>query len=245
MIEMNCIIPFEKKLSFAGNIKEIVSISLEHEVTQNEGEVLGNFIVSGTYKEHELSVNTEDFKFVVPFSVELERAIDKDSFDFWIDNFTYDIDGNQMIVKIDYAMCADERAPEEEIREEPVDLIIPEADLEDIKEESEDSLEEKKAELEEIEISEKEEIKEEVLDRDEDTIVAIDYQKEDNYTSGVLSSIDTEEDYITFKIHIVKEEETLESICLNNNVDKEELLKLNDIMNVAVNDKIIIPYKNE
>lgn len=220
MIEMNCIIPFEKKLKFEGNIKEIVSISLEHEVTQNSDEVLGNFIISGTYKEHELSVNTEDFKFVVPFSVELEKKIDKDSFEFWIDNFTYDIDGNEMNVKIDYGLSAEEIKEEvKEEREDPIDLIVEETSEERV--ESEEPQEEKE--------------EEERLDSITQEVV----------NDNVISNIATEDDYMTFKIHVVKEEETIESICQKNNIDKDELLKLNDISDISVNDKLILPYQNE
>ena len=60
---MNIIIPFEKKLDFKNQIKEICSISLEHEITQNDTEVLGNFLISGSYKEHELSLNLSEFDF--------------------------------------------------------------------------------------------------------------------------------------------------------------------------------------
>lgn len=231
MIEMNCIIPFEKKLKFEGNIKEIVSISLEHEVTQNPDEVLGNFIISGTYKEHELSVNTEDFKFVVPFSVELEKKIDKDSFEFWIDNFTYDIDGNEMLVKIDYAMAAEELKEDEERTEvSPVDLIVtPE--------------EEEEKTFNEPEIQEETLTNENDEENEERTEVIT--QEETKSEEAVISGLQTEDDYITFKIHVVKEEETLESICQKNNIDKDELLKLNDITDITLGDKLIIPYQNE
>lgn len=241
MIDMNCIIPFEKKLKFTGNIKEIVSISLEHEVNQNNNEVLGNFIVSGTYKEHELSVNTEDFKFVVPFSVELEKEVDKDTFEFWIDNFTYDVDGNEMTIKIDYAISAEEVKEEERL--DPVDLIVtPEEDnndsegTEDREDEPEDIVPEKEEETREEETEETE-----VEDRDQ--LVVSNVEKVN--TSEVISGFETEDDYMTFKIHVVKEEETLESICQINNIDKDELLKLNDINDINVGDKLIIPYQNE
>ena len=215
---MNCIIPFEKRLKFEGNVKEIVSISLEHEITQNSDEVLGNFIISGTYKEHELSVNTEDFKFVVPFAVDLEKPVQKDTFEFWIDNFTYDINDNEMIVKIDYGMTAEEVKEEknEEVREEPTDLIVtPEIDGE----EHEEPLNE---ERESVIVNDTTEIK----------------------TSDAIANLETEDDYMTFKIH-VKEEETLESICQSNNIIKDDLLKLNDINDINIGDKLIIPYHNE
>ena len=56
---MNLIIPFTKDIKFNTNISEILSISLEHDYTINDGELLGNFTVSGEYKTHEVSVNRE------------------------------------------------------------------------------------------------------------------------------------------------------------------------------------------
>ena len=59
------IIKTEKKvLNTIDLLKEICSISLEHEITQNESEVLGNFLISGEYKIHELSLNKEKFNFL-------------------------------------------------------------------------------------------------------------------------------------------------------------------------------------
>ena len=39
---MNCIIPFTKDIKFNTNIAEVLSISLEHDYTVNESELLGN-----------------------------------------------------------------------------------------------------------------------------------------------------------------------------------------------------------
>lgn len=127
---MKCTIPFETKLNFKEQVKEICSISLEHELTKNNEEILGNFIINGTYKKHELSINKEDFEFVVPFQVDLERKIDLDTLEFTIDNFTYDYNNDEMDVKIDYIIEAEEIKEEEnmERKEEfldvnPLDLI--------------------------------------------------------------------------------------------------------------------------
>ena len=88
---MNLIIPFEKVVKFDTPVSEISSISLEHEITKNEKEVLGNFIIKGTYKEYELSLNKKDFSFTLPFSVEIASNIDINTLDFTVDNFTYDL----------------------------------------------------------------------------------------------------------------------------------------------------------
>lgn len=49
-------------------------------------------------------------------------------------------------------------------------------------------------------------------------------------------------DYVTYKIYIVKENDTLEKIMENYKVDREELKKYNDLDNIKLGDKIIIPY---
>lgn len=121
---MNCIIPFESKVNFKSPVKEICSISLEHEITKNESELLGNFFVTGTYKEHELSVNTTDFKFTIPFSVELTNRVDINTLEFNIDNFTYELNNNELLIKIDYVIDADDLKEDRvELLEDPLDLI--------------------------------------------------------------------------------------------------------------------------
>lgn len=233
---MNCIIPFESKVKFNSPVKEICSISLEHEITKNDSEVLGNFLVTGTYKEHELSVNTSDFKFTIPFNVELTSRIENDSLEFSIDNFTYDINGNEMTVMIDYIVAADdvreEIVPEETAEaaiEDPLDLIIVDAPVLETREETE--------EIEPVKINEptkKETILEEVYEEVREEI-----------NPEIISGVETENDYMTYHVHIVKESESIESIALMYKVTKDDIEKINDINSLNINDKLIIPVINE
>lgn len=48
--------------------------------------------------------------------------------------------------------------------------------------------------------------------------------------------------YTTYKVYIVEENDTIESICTKYSVSKEELEKYNDLINFKTKDKIIIPY---
>lgn len=219
---MNCIIPFEKEVKFAGPVKEICSISLEHEITPNEHEILGNFIVSGTYKEHELSVNTSDFRFVIPFNVELTNRIEEDSLEFSIDNFTYDINEDKMVVKIDYIVYADD------IREEVIDPF-------DLIDETEPVIEPEIIEAEDVKSDD---------NRYEETISET-YEKEEAINNEIISNINAEEDYMTYHIHIVKENESIDSIAMNYKITKDELSAINNIDNIIVNDKLIIPMIDE
>ena len=218
---MNLIIPFEKKVKFDTPISEICSISLEHEITKNDSEILGNFLITGTYKEHELSVNKTDFNFTLPFSVELTTRVDLSSLDMSIDNFTYDLNGSDLDIKIDYVIEA------QELKEEPI--------FERVEEESEPiTLIEEKIIDEEPQDS-KEEIKEENHDNEEREIKS----------ETIINSVKAEDDYISYHIHIVSSGESLENIALKNHITKEEIENINNITSIEENDKLLIPLENE
>ena len=213
---MNLIIPFEKKVKFDTPISEICSISLEHEITKNDGEILGNFLITGTYKEHELSINKTDFSFTLPFSVELTTRVDLSSLDMSIDNFTYDLNGSDLDIKIDYIIEA------QDLKEEPVFERV-EQDIEPItliEEEKEKINNENK---DEINNNEEREIKSETI----------------------INSVKAEDDYISYHIHIVSSGESLESIALKYHITKEEIETINNITTIEENDKLLIPLENE
>ena len=132
---MKTIIPYEKDIKFDTKIAEITSISLEHNEETRGEEISGDFIVSGNYKVHQISVNKEDFSYKIPFTIELTDNIDKDSIKIDINDFTYDIkDNNILVVKIelsfDYEEIVkeeiddiEERTTEEKLDEEIANLI--------------------------------------------------------------------------------------------------------------------------
>ena len=211
---MNLIIPFTKDIKFNSSIAEITSISLEHDYTVNDGEILGNFIVSGDYKSHELSVNKEHFEYVLPFSVELTTRIDRNSVDFSIEDFTYEIKNNDTLeVRIEYSVNAleEKEEPQEEVvEEEPLfERVEEDVTLEDmldtIDEEVRDNTEEVKEED-----TDKEDIMDiEVLDERE-------VGEEEKNT--IIDSInDADDAFVTYHIHIMKETDTIDSVCTKYN----------------------------
>lgn len=216
---MNLIIPFEKKVKFDTPISEICSISLEHEITKNDGEILGNFLITGTYKEHELSINKTDFSFTLPFSVELTTRVDLSSLDMSIDNFTYDLNGSDLDIKIDYVIEA------QDLKEEPVFERV-EQDIEPIT-----LIEEEKEKI----IDEENEIKEEINTNEEREIKS----------ETIINSVKAEDDYISYHIHIVSSGESLESIALKYHITIEEIETINNITTIEENDKLLIPLENE
>ena len=113
---MKSIVPYTKEIAFDSKIAEICSISLEHELDCGETSIEGNFIVSGEFRSHEVSINKEAFLYKLPFSVDVTDKIVKESVDFEITDFTYEILGDNLLkVNIEFMVTADEI---EEIKEE-------------------------------------------------------------------------------------------------------------------------------
>lgn len=217
---MNCIIPYTKEIEFNTKIAEISSISLEHEMNINEGEILGNFIINGEYKSHELSVNKEDFEHILPFSIDISDNLIKNTIKFDITDFSYEIlKDNILKVMIEFTVSGDEREEVEEIEvdtreelfESPeeasfIDEVIPEEEL------NLEVTEEKSKEIRE--------------------------EKEANIINSANNASDT---YKTYHIHIVKENETIEAICTMYNTNQNLILEYNDINEIIPGDKLIIP----
>lgn len=260
---MNCIIPYTKEIPFNSKIREITSISLEHEMNINEGEILGNFIVSGEYKAHELSVNKESFEHVLPFSIDLTERVIEDSINFNITDFSYEIlNDNTLKVMIEFTVEAEEKedeeteerdevfiTPVEEIPEE-IEIITPREEKleeEEVVEITPEEIEEVRELIEEKEDSEiKEEEKEIVLEVKPESEVVVTPEKEierdvasiEMVNETVSKATDT---YKTYHIHIVKENENLEMICEMYKSSKSTLEEYNDLNEIVPGDKLIIP----
>ena len=241
---MNCIIPFTKDIKFGTSIVEITSISLEHEYTVNDHEILGNFIISGDYKSHEVSVNKEHFEHVLPFSVNLTTRIDTDSVDFAIEDFTYEIvDNDTLKVNIEYSINALEEREEEVFKEPEVegtlDELLDNMDLElDSRNEEEELIEEKVSE-ENLGEGDSEMITEEVKEENRDNEIT------DTEQNTVLESISKEDSFVTYHIHVMKETDTIEAICTKYNTTSSLLEEYNDLSTITVGEKLIIPDVNE
>jgi len=61
----------------------------------------------------------------------------------------------------------------------------------------------------------------------------------------ILENVTNEEKYTTYHIHILKEGETIETICTMYNSNLSILSEYNDLSNVQEGEKIIIPDNDE
>lgn len=191
---MKKIIPFKKEIPF-NNIHEILSISLEHNLKKNTNNfITGEFVISGDYRMTDISVNTENFEFKLPFDIELDEKYIIDNAVIDIDDFYYEIlNSNTLVINIDVLL---DRIEE---KEEVIEMMPKIEKVEPIK-----------VEVEVPEVKKEEKI------------------------------ID-DKDFVTYKIYIIKEGDGVENILKNYNVSRELLEEYNDLNDLKIGDKIIIP----
>ncbi len=232
--KMKSIVPYTKEIVFDSKIAEICSISLEHDLSCCDASIEGNFIVSGEYRSHEISINKESFEYKLPFSVDVTDKIVKESVDFAITDFTYEILKDSVLkVNIEFMVSAEE-VPEVEVME--VEETIEEEDREEKEQE-----EAREAEIEEIHHLFLEEPleKEEVVVEEEPRLD----QESEELILDTASATDSE--FVTYHIHVVSEEDTLESIVAMYQTDSDTLKNYNHVDTIAVGDKLLIPCCDE
>ena len=207
---MRKIIPFKKDIELETNIAEISSISLEHTLKlKEENLVSGEFIVSGTYKITEASLNVDPFEYKLPFDISIDKKYDTTNIDVDINDFYYEIINNQILeVNIEVVLEGLEEKSEEEER------ILTEEKIETLNEnEEETNIQENIEENREI----------------------------DTNVKSIFNDLDENERYSIYKVHIVTENDTTESIISEYDITREELEAYNDLTDLKIGDKLIIP----
>lgn len=263
---MNKIIPFKKEIEFNTKISEISSVSLEHKINSiNNDLISGEFIIEGEYKIIEGSINKESYKHVIPFDIAIGPNYNLDNVSIDIDNFYYDIMNDKILkVNIDLSVNNIEEVIEPSIIKEEAEKIEEikdeekQEDLEERVEVDSDFLEEveiennnniindskiinnnkfiKKMNSDDIDISvENKNINNNIFDNDKDIKVV----------NNLFNNLNMEETYSTYRVYIVKENDTIDKIMNKYKVTKEDIEKYNDISNIKINDKLIIPTSNE
>lgn len=232
----------ERDFLFKDSIFEITSISVEHDEDINGSNLEGDFIISGDYRLHEISINKEDFSFKLPFTHEIRSNVNLDTVNLEITDFTYELNNNdELHVHIEYIVSGEqsliEFADEKDLNEflnktdaEVVDLTEDEPRFKEISKEEtldipvEDS---KKEETEEP----KEEIKED--------------KPSEISTNNIIGSINADETYVKYHVHTVMQNDTLEGILDKYKITLTELKKYNTFEALEVNMKLVIPENEE
>lgn len=239
---MKQIIPFKKDIIFKTNLSEITSISLEHNLQVEDGGVVGNFMVSGDYKIADDSKNTENFSFDIPFSISIDERYLLDKVTADINDFYYEVINNS-ILSINIEVILDK------LEERP---LMEEVEL--VRNEEFDNFETLEV-SNDYDIKNEENVTEEkgneIMPENKNEIETVDNQSVEDRkdvidTTAEVKSLfelfdDSSEEYLTYKVYMVREEDTIETITLKYGITKEQLENYNDIREIKIGDKLIIP----
>ena len=220
---MKNIIPFKKDVIFKTNLSEITSISLENTLNLKDDTISGDFIISGDYKVTDKSTSVEPFNLNIPFEIVLDDRFETSKATIDIDDFYYEIVNNNVLsVSIDVLVDHLQEKPliemEDLVDVTPVRTVL---DLEE--EEMENSVEERCVEEENT-------LPKRNVENIEEKINSI-------FSNGTFN----DEVYVTYNVFIIRDGDTLDSIMEKYNVTQDELEKYNDLSNLKLGDKLIIP----
>lgn len=211
-------IEFKKSIIFKTTIAEITDINITHDYKIKDDTVDGTFTLSGLYKMTSASVKEEEFFYNIPFVIALSDRIKKESINLNLYDFEYTILKDTLNTKMTLEMEYEETESLE------IDKTINEM-LETDYEETEEP-EKTNDEIEEKIVNE-EEIKQDITE---------------NNINNLTSAINMENNYVTYKVHITRENDTFESIASKYDVSIDDIKLYNDNEVLSIGDKLVIPY---
>lgn len=232
---MKELVNFNGELEFRNNIFEISSISLESEYDVCPDKINGVFLVSGSYRGHEISLNQETFNKKLPFEYVFKDKMVEDTVSLEVKDFTYEIDQNKVNVSIEYEIKGEKMIFEDE-REFDKFLEDHEVEVVDLTDEKDDE-----EEREEEKIKEPvEEVKEDRTMEEEKEV-----RKKVNDSEIIDTLKDGENTYITYHIHVCDESDTLEYLANKYKISIDIIKDYNSIDNISAGMKLIIPCQDE
>ena len=250
---MKKIIPFNNVLSFSTDVCEITAISLEYKVDIGDDAISGTFNISGEYKITDGQLEREKFNFELPFDIALGNNYDRSTLVVDIDDFRYEIvDRNKLKVNIDLYIDGEvipvvmEEDRKDNVDDMKDDLVIHNSQKEDNEEitpvitnskERIDLLEEMLDNDKEIEMKEEKEIK--ITNENNNNI------ENNNENIDIFNGINNDDGYVTYRVYRVMEGDTIDKIIEKYNITKEELEKYNDLGDIKIGDKLIIPANDK
>lgn len=251
---MKKIINFDKEINFPTMIGEITAISLDHTLKfTSSTDIEGSFLIKGSYKMTEATHLEEEFDYNIPVDIVLTETLERDTCKVEIEDFQYDITSDDTLsCKIDVLITgveeiileSEEIAPEIEEVDIKIEELVRECDQQEeitkeIKKEQEEKI---KKDSDELKIQKKEmKKKEEIIPKEK--------EETENIGSIFSSFKDDDETFKSYTVYILRRNDTLEKIYDLYNVDYEDLSEYNDLENIGIGTKIIIPtqkpQKNE
>lgn len=212
---MEKIVPFKRDISFENKIAEIRSISLEHTYEIQNNLISGTFIISGNYKLTDTSTNVDPFKFEIPFDISIDSRYELNKATVDINDFFYELINNEVLSV-------------------SITLIID--NLEEKEEREMEEIQEEKQGVEEIKP-----VSYENAEKDDEAEEVKTASISPETVKSIFDNMDENEGYVVYKVHIVTENDTIESIMEKYDVTKEALEAYNDLNDLKIGDKLIVP----
>ncbi len=250
---MQKVISFDKTLDFKTMVGEVTSISLDPKLAfSDDSTISGELVISGKYKLTAASRLEDDFIFHLPVEIVLTESLDEETRNVTIDDFRYEVqEDDSLSCHIDLLVEGVEKIEvddEEEVTDNRqsedllVDSIVPErvSYEEGVFQERETSHEDK------VSRKEKESVIDSVVEVTEEkqsvSSVEDDIGSSNQDVGSLFSSFkDSDETFATYSVYIVRQNDTIESIMEKYQVSREDLDNYNDLSNLSIGMKIIIP----
>ena len=209
-------IPFTKDITFKTKIGEITSISLDNDLMlKGEDLISGNFYISGSYKMLETSTILEEYSYKIPCEIGISEEYDTFDSSIDIDDFYYEIIDDE-ILRINIVVAIDNLKKKE------------------------------------IEVKKEEKREEKVLeDKDETELLDENRCIEEEIEKPNISFLEVKEkvkketdNYLTYKVYIFKDGDSIESILEKYKITKEDLENYNNLEDIVPGVKLVIPSIN-
>ena len=117
---MKKVIPFTKDIPFDNGIKEILSISLDHDLSIKDKLLSGNFYVKGNYLTK--SDEEDNYSYKIPFEITISDKYDISDTIFDIEDFYYETVDDKLRINIEVyidGLIEKEAEERKEVLEEP------------------------------------------------------------------------------------------------------------------------------
>ncbi len=211
-------IPFKKDITFKTKIGELTAISLDNDLTlKGEDLIVGNFYISGKYKMLETSSLEETYSYKIPCEIAISDDYDTYDATIDIDDFSYEIIDDE-ILRVNIVVIINNLQRKEQEEKE-------EAKIEETKKEERTSeIEEKQEEIEILDVP----------------------REEKNPFIEVKKQVKKQkETYLTYKVYIYKNTDTINDILEKYNITKDQLADYNNLDEIEEGSKIVIPSFND
>ena len=229
---MNEVYTLDRDFLFKSKIFEITSISVEQNFKVDGSSIYGDFIVSGSYRLHEISINKEDFSFKVPFKHDLPSNINLDTVKLDISDFSYNFNNlDELSVHIEYIVTAEEGVKVFESEEKLDDFLN----------------EQKKQDVDIVDLrSEPVDLPNEIImpiakDEKEISTTPTENKQDKIDENMIINSINDKDEYVLYHVNTVGISDSIESITKKYNISVNTLKEYNTFDTLELNMKLIIP----